>query len=191
VDGVDVARGWWIKEDRGFTRLYGQNWANEWWVVAGQAYPSAPDGARYCDPPFAASASDGYVRVWCQISETPSIGDLSLMHIYQLSAGSGWAPIDPALESQAPPASTSSGALGDGYVVWRGSAPVFLENGRETSLDVPHVEPIRGYLADGGLWMLGTNELGWLSPNLEYRTILEYSDMVAPTVYPYGERPAS
>ncbi len=192
VDGMQVARGWWIKEDRGFTRIYGQVWGNQWWVLDGQAYPSQPDGATYCDPAYASSDSDGYVRVSCQISDSPDFReDTSLMHNYQLTAGAGWAPLDPALESQAPPPSTSFGALGDGYVLWRGSTPVFLQNGNETALDVPTVEPMRDYLADGGLWMLGYNELGWLSPDLDYRKILDYSDMVGPTVYPYGERPAS
>lgn len=183
TEGMQVARGWWMKEDRGYTWLYGQTWASRWWVLDGQAYPTQPDAATSCGQPYAASASGGYVRVWC--------GDYGQMHHYQLTAGEGWAPLDPALESQAPPASTSFGALGDGYVLWRDSTPTFLKNGSETVLDTPNLEPMQGYLADGGLWMLGDHELGWLSPDLDYRKILDYSDTVSPTVYPYGERPAS
>jgi len=192
VDGMQVARGWWLTEGDGFTRLYGQAWASQWWVLDGQANPSQPDGTTFCDPEYAASASEGYVRVSCQVSDTISYDDPSLMHYFQLTAGEGWAPLDPALESQAPPASTSFGALGDGYVLWRGSKPVFLENGSETVLDVPDVEPIRERLADGGLWMTGFNELGWLSPDLEYRQVLDIpGGNVMASVYPYGERPAS
>jgi len=192
VDGMQVARGWWIKEDRGFTRIYGQGWPNQWWVLGGQAYPTEPDGTSGCGPgPYAASASDGYLRASCQVGDTIDFTDTSPMQNFQLTAGEGWAPLDPALESQAPPASTSFGALGEGFVLWRGSNPVFLMGGKETALNVPNVEPMTDYLADGGLWMLGSNELGWLSPDLDYRKILVYSDMVAPSVYPYGVRPSS
>jgi len=192
VDDMQVARGWWLKEEGGLAQLAGQAWANRRLVVDGQAYPAQPDGTTYCDPAYEASASDGYVRMSCQVSDSISFDDPSLMHYFQLTAGEGWAPLDPALESQAPPASTSSGALGDGYVLWRGSAPVFLENGSETAIEAPNVEPLRGDFADGGLWMLGYNELGWLSPDLEYRQMMELGgNSVMAAVYPYGERTAS
>lgn len=186
TEGMQVSEVWWPRERDGYTNFFRMHWGIQWLLLGDEVYAAEPEGLMYCNPPYDASEAEGYVRMSCAES-----ADAQWQN-FQLTQGEGWALLDPALESQAPPAPISYGRLGDGYVLWRPGQVSWYEGGVETPLDVPEVEPVTQGLADGGVWLLGFDQLGWIGPDLEYRAILTFpSDNVSPIVYPYGTRATS
>ncbi len=192
ADGVQVAQGWTIAQGPGYDTFYGRNaWTNALYF-GGEVYPSQPDGMEYCDPP--AVATDGALRTWCVPGNLPDEDRFndSLQVPYQLTAGVGWEVVDAALVGTMPPPATSSGKLGDGYVLWRGGSPTYVADGEEVGIGAPNMEPGAEGLADGGLWMVGFNELGWMGPDLTYVEIMSFTgDLTLTATFPYGERAAS